>query len=327
MIRPLLFGCALVLGLALPAQDELRLGAGEHTYRWISGWAKLPDGMSLGNTHGCIVVDSRDRVYVNTDTENAVVVFSAGGDFVKAWGVDFAGGLHGMVLFEEQGEERLWLAHTGRHEVVKTTLDGDVLQVVGYPQTAGIYGKADEYRPTGVAVGPDGSLFVADGYGRSWVHRYDAQGVYLGSFGGPGSEPGRMRTPHGIRLETGGERPLLLVADRENHRLQSFDLAGELVAVHEGHLRRPCNTTRFGELLAVADLAGRVTLLGADYGLLAQLGDNPDESLRAVNGVPAEKWKPGEFLSPHGIAFDSKGDLYVMDWNFLGRVTKLRRVK
>ena len=83
--RFLIFPALLVAGLGL-AQDEapVRLGDGEHTYEWVRGWAKLPDGMSLGNTHGCIVVDSKDRVYLNTDTENAVVVFDAVGNVVYA---------------------------------------------------------------------------------------------------------------------------------------------------------------------------------------------------------------------------------------------------
>ena len=59
----------------------------------------------------------------------------------------------------------------------------------------------------------------------------------------------------------------------------------------------------------------------------SNLGDQPDEGLRARNDVGAERWKDGEFLSPHCARWDSRGDLYVVDWNFLGRVTKLERVR
>ena len=91
-------------------------------------------------------------------------------------------------------------------------------------------------------------------------------------------------------------------------------------------LRRPCKIQQHGEFLVVPDLAGRVTILDGDNQLVTQLGDNPDPSLRAVNGVPRESWVDGEFLAPHSAAWDAHGNLYVMDWNALGRITKLRRI-
>src|SRR5262245_17151495 len=117
-------GFLVLLGLALHARgrEDLLLGAGAHTYRWVPGWAKLPPGMSLGNTHGCIAIDKQDNVYLNTDTENAVIVFDRDGNFVRSFGKELAGGLHGMLLREEGGQEFLYLAHLGRHEVLKTTL-------------------------------------------------------------------------------------------------------------------------------------------------------------------------------------------------------------
>jgi hypothetical protein len=78
--------------------------------------------------------------------------------------------------------------------------------------------------------------------------------------------------------------------------------------------------------LVVPDLAGRVTILDRENKLVCHLGDQPDESLRAQNGVPREKWKDGVFISPHSAHWDKQGNLYVMDWNYLGRVNKLQRV-
>lgn len=312
------------------ASDEqgksVRLGSGEHVYEWDASFGKRPDGKDLGNTHGCVAVDSQGRVYFNTDTEDAVMVFDASGKFLSSWGKDFRGGLHGMTVVQEAKREVFYLAHTGRHEVVKTTLDGEVLRSFGYPAMSGIYAKPEEFNPTSVVLAPDGRMFVADGYGKSWVHAYDAAGNYVKSFGGPGSEPGKMQTPHGLAIDTRGAQPTLLVADRENHRLQRFDLDGKLLGVIDHDLRRPCNIAIANGYLAVPDLAGRVTIFDAKDELVCQLGDNPDETLRAENGVPREKWKDGEFLSPHGAAWDARGNLYVLDWNYLGRVTKLARV-
>lgn len=311
---------------AAPLPDGPRLGVEPHRYVWVHDWLQVPGGGDLGNTHGEIVVDRSGLLYLNTDTERAVMVYRPDGSFVRAWGSEFANGLHGMCLADEGGRQVLWFTHFNRHEVVKATLEGEVLWRTGAPLASGHYENEEQFRPTSVAVAPDGRVFVADGYGQNWVHRYAADGTWLGSFGGPGSDPGRFATCHGIWIDTRRDVPEVLVADRENHRLQRFDLEGRFLGVIEGMLRRPCKIQQQGEYLVVPDLAGRVTVLDGENRLVAQLGDNPDPALRAENGVPRERWNDGEFLAPHSAAWDKTGNLYVMDWNAHGRITKLQRV-
>jgi hypothetical protein len=135
-----------------------------------------------------------------------------------------------------------------------------------------------------------------------------------------------MRTPHGVWVDTRKKEPTLIVCDRENHRLQIFDLEGKLLDIVADDLRRPCHIQQHGEDMVVADLAGRVTILDKNNKVITHLGDNADPSLRAVNKVEKEKWKDGEFISPHCAHWDAKGDLYVLDWNFLGRITKLKKL-
>lgn len=315
---------------AAPPQDKAPLlgDAGKgHLWRWVPGWGERADGRALGSTHGCLCVDRQGRILVNTDTEAAVVIFTADGERVGEFGAEFKGGLHGMTLRVEDGQEFLYLAHTARHEVVKTTLAGEVLWTLGVPQESGIYEKEGDYKPTAVAVAPDGRLFAADGYGKSWVHLYDAERRYLKSIGGKGTEPGRFRTPHGLWLDTRGDEPLLLVCDRENHRLQWFTLDGDYVRHASDGLRRPCNVWPLASGgLAVADLTGRVAILDADDRPVLFLGDDAPDDLRATNRVGREDWRPGRFFAPHAVCADATGALYVMDWNREGRVSKLEPV-
>lgn len=304
-------------------KPELIVGQDPLRFRWVVDWAHLPGDGEFGNTHGAIVTDSTGLVYVNTDTENAVMIFKPDGTFVKAWGKEFRGGTHGMLICGKSGSESMILAHTERHEVVGTTLDGKVLWTIPWPKESGVYTSAEEYKPTAIALAPDGRLFVADGYGKSWVHIYDKDRKYRSSFGGPGKEPGKFQTPHGLWIDSLHQPARLIVADRENGRLQIFDLDAKLIEVVDHDLRRPCGFSQHGDLFAVADLAGRVTLFDKNFKLLEQLCDQPDESLRAQNGVPRERFKVGEFISPHSVRFDEHGNLYVMDWVSTGRVTKL----
>lgn len=310
----------------LHAQAPIVMGTGTHRYEWVQSWGPLPGSVDYGNTHGGIVIDEAERVYLNTDTTKAVLMFDLDGRYLGAWGQEFAGGLHGMTIVRGCGAaELMYLTHTERHEVVKTKLDGTVVATLPFPESAGVYSSPTQYKPTGVAVAPNGNVYVADGYGQSWVHQYDAAGGYVRSWGGNGAENGKFRTPHGIWIDTRSATPSVVVADRENGRLQFFDLDGKFIKTVTG-FRRPCGIHQLGDDLVVPDLGGRVTILDKDNQVITQLGDNPNESLRAQNGVDKAQWQDGVFIAPHSARWDADGNLYVMDWNFRGRVNKLRRL-
>ena len=318
---------------ARPADRPVILGAGAHTYEWVKDWAKLPAGMRFGNTHGAVVIDAQGRVYMNTDTEHAVIVFDPAGKFIKSWGKELKagaphGGTHGMMIRKEGRAEYIYLVHISRHQFAKYTLDGEMVWVKDYPKESGVYEKAEDFRPTGIAVAPNGDLYVTDGYGKSWVHHYDARGNYVRSWGGPaGSEPGKLKQPHGIWIDTRGKTPRVLLADRQNRRLQWFGLDGQHVGLFDQDLRLPSNFAQRGGDLAVADLAGRVTILDKDNRLVAHLGDNPDPQQRGKNPIPPEQWVDGRFISPHCPRWDAQGNLYVLEWLSTGRIVKLKRMK
>jgi len=291
----------------------------------VADFATGDDTGRLGNTHGGVVIDREGLVYSNTDTARSIVVHRPDGSFVRAFGEAWPG-IHGMTIREEDGVEYIYAAHLGGKQVLKLRLDGTLVWALGVPMESGRYADdPDAYNPTGVAVAPDGAIFVVDGYGRNWVHVFGPDLRYRKSFGGRGTGDGQFQTCHGIAVDTRGEEPMLLVCDRENRRIQRFTLEGEFVDVPVRDLRRPCAMSIVGDELAIAELEGRVTVLGRDFELVAHVGDNPDRSQWANNGVPSEAWVDGVFTAPHGCCLDDEGNLYVSDWNATGRLSKIRR--
>ena len=323
---PLLCLLAAMLGCAAKLLPESwpRLGQEGARFVWDESWNTDTIHQELGNTHGGMAVDGEGRIFASRDTAPAMLVFDQKGKLVQSWGDDLAGGLHGMCLVEEGDQEFLYLAHTARHQVLKTTLEGDVLWRLDLPEGSGIYAQASEYHPTAIAVAADGRFYVADGYGKGYIHRYSATRAYLGSFGGPGKENGQFHTPHGLAVEERNGHARILVADRENNRVQAFDLDGNFQSILPVSFRRPCGVALGPDgRLAIPELAGRVSLLDGQGELLTRLGDNPDAQQWAQNGLPRDQWQNGLFISPHGAAFDPQGNLYIQDWLAAGRYTRL----
>ncbi|MBZ5565449.1 MAG: hypothetical protein LAP13_23885 [Acidobacteriia bacterium] len=302
------------------------LGSGKHTYEVVEGWGKLPARIKLGYTHG-VQIDSAQRVIIHNQSRDSVIIFDHDGKFIKSWGPEFASGAHGCQLSRENGAEYLYLSDYVRHVVVKTTLDGEIVWTLGYPKETNIYKSEEEFKPTNVAVAPNGDFYVADGYGLSWIHQYNARAEYIRSWGGKGSAPGQLDCPHGVWVDTRGETPLVIVADRSNQRLQIFTLDGQHLGFASEGLRRPCHFDQAGDELLVPDLHGVVTILNRENKPVVHLGDNRGVwEEKGWPNLPRKNWSPDKFISPHAACWDAQGDAYVVEWVAEGRVTKLRRV-
>jgi DNA-binding beta-propeller fold protein YncE len=302
------------------------LGTGVHTYELVPGWAKLPEGKQFGYTHGA-AVDTRGRVFIHNMSSDAVVIFDPEGNFINSWGSRFKEGAHGMQLSRETDGEFLYLSVSSQHLVVKTTLDGEIVWTLEYPKESGLYESADQFVPTNLAIAPNGDFYVADGYGRGYIHQYNARAEYIRSWGGRGTEPGKMNCPHGIIVDVRKGEPRVLVADRGNVRLQYFTMEGEFLEIVTGDLRHPCHFDIRGDDLLIPDLHGRVTICGRENQLLTHLGDNPGvQTQSGYPNLPHEKRIPGRFISPHAAIWDSDGNIYVVEWISDGRVTKLRKL-
>ena len=310
----------------------LTLSAGSLHYRWLDQALLLPDTASRradGRTHG-VAVSAHGQVIIFQQADPAILILNQDGTLDDAWGDRFPGA-HGLTLVEEEGTEFLWLADSKTGEVVKTTLDGRTVLNLQRPALA-IYATG-KYAPTWVAVheerhGGNGDIWVTDGYGTSYIHCYDKHGVYLDSINGEEGAAGAFKCPHSIFMDTRKAEVELYIADRGNRRVQVYDTEGNYKRSFGADcLTSPCAFAVSGEHLIIPELRARVTILDQADRLVGYLGDN--EAVCDQQGWPnhpAHLIEAGKFNSPHGIAADQAGNLYVVEWIIGGRLTKLERL-
>ena len=317
----------------------VKTGAGDNTFQSVPNWCQLPEGRTnLGNTHGGVVVDKQGLIYFSMERQApGILVYSADGKLARGIADKYVG-IHGLCIHEENGEEFLYCAHLAGRQAIKMKLDGTVVWTIGIPKESHKYDPRPNpdpskppitpaYSPTGICVAPNGHVYVVAGYGQNWVHEFDENQKYVRSFGGPGTDPGKFKTCHGIAVDMRGEKPLLLICDRENHRLQHFDLDGNFIAViTDDAPHRPCSVSFRGKNAAVAELDGRVVILDENNKVVSVLGENPNPQQRANYKVDPKEWTEGIFNAPHGISYDRDGNLYIEDWNQSGRIIKMEHI-
>jgi DNA-binding beta-propeller fold protein YncE len=174
-----------------------------------------------------------------------------------------------------------------------------------------------------MTVAPDGSIFIADGYGSNYVLKYDKERKFVKAFGGPGEAEGKFKTCHGIAYDPRHKN--LLVCNRNNNRVEHWDLDGNFIRVIQKDLRMPAAVHIRGDYALFPELQGRVTLLDKEGNIAAQLGDQPNEKHRANYGLAPADWKPGIVNSPHGGSIDADGNIIISEWTQFGRIHKWSR--
>lgn len=332
-------GCATSSASAPP----VRIGSGYHTYEWVDGWGDLPAGMKYG--FGCgVVVDSKDRVYVTSRSVSpCVAVFDRQGRLLETWSNEFAEKVGYSVPQVADTAHCLYWSKEGKNEyfyftenvstnrqgpklgkrVYKTDLHGKVLYTIGnVEQENGTSQKFEWTNPTDVAVAPNGDIYVVDGYGSQRVTRFDKNFKPLRTIGAKGTEDGQFNTCHGIWVSTLNREPEVYIADRQNSRLQVFDLALNHKRTLKGDVRNPCCFYQHKGNLFIPDLAARVTVIDAHDKVVAQLGDGREAD--GKTNKADNKTNPALFAAPHAMAVDSHGDLYVVEWLDFGRPRKFK---
>jgi NHL repeat len=282
------------------------VGAGQYTYEWVEGWAKLPAGWSFGWIPA-VACDSQDNVYVYSRSEHPLVIFDRDGNFLDVWGEDVLEDAHGIYI---DTDDNVFCTERNTHCVHKFDRNGKLVLTIGTPGKPGASPGDPFDLPTDLVVAPDGSLYISDGYGNARVHHYSAAGQLLHSWGTPGAGPGQFDLSHCVRLD---RHQRLWVCDRNNARLQSFDLQGNFLS-EWGDLAHP-DQVYFDphvDVVYIAELDQQVSIYTLDRQLLAQWGHR-DERRNA----------PYSFGGcPHGIWLDSRGDLYVSEVQIDGKLHK-----
>lgn len=336
-------------GLASAGEGgPVRFGEGKFTYTLDENWGRLPQGMEYGK--GCgIAVDAQDRIYATSRSESpCVAVFDPQGKVLETWSNEFASKVgytvpqvadtaHGLYWSKEGDEEFLYFTEnksTNKEgpqmgkRVYKTDLNGKVLYTIGnVDKETSTSQKFEWMSPTDVAVAPNGDIYVVDGYGSQRVSRFDKNFKHLKTIGmptdtkqrGPNAPHGTFSTCHGVWVNTLKKEPELYIADRNNHRVEIYSLDFQYKRTLAGSwLRAPCCFYQSGGHIFIPDLSAQVVVLDADDNVVARLGDGAK--------VPkAEKDKRPEFIAPHALTLDSKGNLYVLEWVPYGRVRKFTK--
>jgi DNA-binding beta-propeller fold protein YncE len=290
---------------------------GFYAFEPVPDWGYLPEGYEMGEV-AAVAVDVDDNVYAFNRGSHPMIVFDRDGAFIGSWGEGVFSKPHGLQLSASGG---LFCTDEGAHVVRHCTLEGAVTMTIGHPGAPSGFHSGEPFnRCTHTAESPDGCVYVSDGYGNARVHKYASDGTYLFSWGRSGTGPGEFNLPHNIACDENG---LVYVADRENHRIQVFDADGRFQDQwHDLHRPSAIFLERSeSQVMFVAEIG---PYLGGNRGW-PNLGprlsvlDVPSGAViaRASNGASAPS-PEGGLISPHGIAMDSRGDVYIADVAYTG---------
>jgi len=298
-------------------------------FKVVEGWEKPPKGYVHKDVDG-VAVDSQDNVYLMTRKDARVMAYDREGNFLRSWGEGiFTQRTHGIAT---DPDDMVYTVDDGDHTVRKFTSEGKQVMMIGTPGKAsdtGYDGKNKDSvkkggppfnRPTDVAIASNGELYVSDGYGNARVHRFTADGKLIQSWGEPGTGAGEFRLPHAIGISPDDR---VFVADRENDRIQIFSREGQYLDMWT-HVQRPTDISfdREGRVY-VSELWWKPGEVSFTNGMIkfdlpggVRVFDLAGNLL--LHWCSADREAHGNFVAPHTLCVDSRGDLYVgeVTWTF-----------
>lgn len=303
--------------------DDPVLGQGKKRYKLNTHWSQADVARNPVNDCHEMVQDSKGRIILLTnEIKNNVLIYDKAGKLLNTWGSEYPGA-HGLTLFNENGTEVLFICDNNRHQVIKTTLDGRVLLTLDYPKETGQYTKAEEYVPTETAIAANGDIYVADGYGKDFIIRYDAKGNYISHFGGRGEEAKHLLNAHGVCIDNRNKKkPCLLVTSRQQNSFKRYTFAGEYIDTIDLPGAWVCRPVIHGDYLYAAVLqsnsslwkqSGFITILDKHNKVVSNLGGT--EPLYVDSKLQEMKQAMKYFDYPHDVCIDDEENLYVAQWN------------
>jgi hypothetical protein len=309
--------CAFAKPRSLAAAPVL--GQGDFRYRVVPGWGQLGTETPVQDCHGL----ARDRaghiILLTNHTANNVIVYDRQGRLVHKWGTTFPGA-HGLALVDAGDREVLFITDLRTHRVVKTTLDGTLLDEWRWPEATGKYKKESEYRPAWTLHFPDGGFCVLDGYGRDYFLFYGPDGKFQRILGG--AEGGIAHWgPHAGMVDTSAQgEPTLLIAMSDQQHLLRVGLDGRKLAQIDLPGGNPRHIRRHGENYFVPHLGdnwpkdrasrGFVSVLDAELRVVANIGGTPPRYDDAGR-LQSMRHQEAIFTHPHDVLVDDDGSLYV----------------
>ncbi len=294
---------------------------GHNGYEYIveKNWGNLdPDLFPVNDCHEMVMDNERSLYLLTNETRNNILIYDKQGKLIGTWGNDYPGA-HGLSISKENGTEFLFITDTERHEVIKTTLSGEVVMTLGYPKETGEYTSADQYKPTETAIDSNGDIFITDGYGLQFVIQYDHSGKYIRHWGGRNI----FDCVHGIAIDNrDSEKQSLLVTSRNHNALKRFSMEGEYINTIELPGSFICRPVISGKNIYGAVFRSESNeLMNSGYITILDVNDRVISTPGGSSPVYiGEKLQPQKkagdtFLHPHDVCVDDEENLYVPQWN------------
>lgn len=341
----LVLAASVALGAAARAQDKQypKQSGLPNPYRLVENWPTLPPSMNGGKWGELIRadIDPEGDIWVfhrcfNTEpagyatcvgrTEPPILDFDPAGKLLKSFGSGMFAFPHGFTI-DRQGN--IWASDANAsatvlgisakdangivrgHQVFKISPTGKVLMTLGKEGVAGD-GPDTFDQPSGIAIAPNGDIFVTDGHGKNdRVVKFSKDGKFIKAWGNHGSGPGEFDQPHDISI--GGSQNQVYVADRSNSRVQIFDLDGNFIAAWHQFGRPSAVYVSKDDTLYVSDSQSNsatnpgylrgITVGSAKDGSLFAFIPDPDLAQADVNRISGAS----------GIVADDKGTIYAAD--------------
>jgi len=300
---------------------DVVIGHNSHQYKVDLSWGQLNQQQYPVNDCHEMVIDSKGRIILLTNhTQNNIIIYDQKGKLIEVWGTEFPGA-HGLTLKVENGEDLLYISDNNRHEIIKTTIEGKIIQIFPYPKESGKYDEASQYVPTETAVSDNGDVYVADGYGLQYILHYNSQGTLLNVFGGKGNDDHQFTNAHGICIDNRGDKNILLITDRMKNQLKRFTLDGKLISIIDLPGAFICRPVIHKDHVYLATIwsgngaanSGFISILNKEDQLISAPGGSlpnyQNEQLQTMHQTMKI------FKHPHDVCVDNEENLYVAQWN------------